>query len=394
MSDTGGGHRASAEAIAEALEHLYPGRFETIIEDVWKKSTPFPFNRLPNTYGWLTGPGLPLWKTMWYSATHGRVQDWLFKSVNQLVRKQCIPYLRRKNPALVISVHPLMNHLGVAWMRAAGLGHVPFMTVVTDMVTFHPSWLCPDVDRCLVPTAEAYDRAVELGMPREKLAVCGQPVKLKFLHLSTDKAQVRRELGLDEAKRTVLLIGGGEGYGRLYHIARHVATAVAGTGIQLLIVTGRNQRLRRRLENVAWEIPTHIYGFVHNMPQMMSAADMLITKAGPGTLSEAFIAGLPPIICGHIPGQEVGNVTYVQEHGAGAYAEDPSEIAALVRAWVDPSNPTLQQMAKQAARLARPRAALDIAQEVHDLLSPPVPEGSPSSLVVRDTAVVSDPIPY
>ena len=88
----------------------------------------------------------------------------------------------------------------------------------------------------------------------------------------------------------------------------------------------------------------------------------------PGTLSEAFIAGLPPIIFGCIPGQEVGNVEYVQKHNAGAYAEEPEQIARLVQTWLDPQNNALSQMSANAARLARPNAALDIANEVCHLL--------------------------
>ena len=138
---------------------------------------------------------------------------------------------------------------------------------------------------------------------------------------------------------------------------------------QLLIVSGRNKDLKQRLENTAWEIPTRIYGFVDNMPELMAAADLLITKAGPGTISEAFVAGLPIIISGYIPGQEEGNVTYVQEHSAGVYAETPEKIAQLVLTWFDPANNTLQLMAQKAAGLARPNASLIIAKRICSLMA-------------------------
>ncbi len=380
MSDTGGGHRASAEAIAEGLAHLYPGQYETMIEDVWKASAPYPFNRVPDSYGWLTGPGLPLWKMMWYGATHGRVQNLLFRTVDWLTHQHSVSYLQQMRPDLVISVHPLMNHLGVQWMRDAGLGHVPFMTVVTDMVSLHPSWICPEVDLCLVPTAEAYDRALKWGMPAAKLQVAGQPVKLKFTELDHNRPRARRALGLDPTRPTLLLMGGGEGSGRLAEMARALATAVSSA--QLLIITGRNERLRQRLSQTTWPIPTHIYGFVSNMPQMMSAADLLITKAGPGTLSEAFCAGLPPLIFEYIPGQEAGNVTYVQQNRAGAYSPDPAEIVRLAQTWLDPAHADLlAELKANAARLARPWAALDIAKATHQLLLPETAE----SLFERDS---------
>jgi 1,2-diacylglycerol 3-beta-galactosyltransferase len=136
----------------------------------------------------------------------------------------------------------------------------------------------------------------------------------------------------------------------------------------LAVVTGHNPALRRRLEGVVWEIPTRIYGFVDNMPELMSASDVLVTKAGPGTLAEAFIAGLPVIISSYIPGQEEGNVKYVLEQEAGAYATDPAEIARIVRGWLEPGNKDLERIVANASALARPDAALIIAQRLYALL--------------------------
>jgi 1,2-diacylglycerol 3-beta-galactosyltransferase len=280
-----------------------------------------------------------------------------------------------------------MNHLGLSWLnkmnfsksQAACIGlpavvnppqawrdplnlDIPFVTVVTDMVSIHPLWICPEVTRCIVPTEIAKVWAIKFGMPAEKVEVCGQPVSLKFAQISGDKQAIRRKLGLDLNRPAVMVMGGGEGFGRIFEIARAVAQTVPQS--QLLIVSGRNKGLKARLEAVAWEIPTCVYGFVHNMPELMRAADILITKAGPGTINEAFTVGLPPLICGFIPGQEKGNVAYVEEHQAGVYAETPQEIARLVRDWLDPSNHTLQRMAHNAARLARPDAALAIASRL------------------------------
>jgi 1,2-diacylglycerol 3-beta-galactosyltransferase len=100
----------------------------------------------------------------------------------------------------------------------------------------------------------------------------------------------------------------------------------------------------------------------------MGASDLLVTKAGPGTLSEAFIAGLPVIISGFIPGQEEGNVDYTLEHQAGVYASEPDEIGHLIREWLCSDDDTLSQMAANAAGLARPEAALVIAHRLHHLL--------------------------
>ncbi len=361
MSDTGGGHRASAQAISEAIHRRFPHHYTTIIEDIWKHHTPWPINCLPNTYPWLSGPGQPLWKMMWAGSSRLPAERLFFPAITPLLESKAVRFLQKTAPDLIVSVHPLFNRLGMTWLKQANLD-VPFATVVTDMVTIHPLWIYPGVTRCLVPTYAARNLAIKWGMPPEKVKVCGQPVSLKFANLAPNKVRIRQSLGLDTTKPTVLLVSGGEGTGPVFNIARAIAHSTPAA--QLLIVCGRNQSLQSRLQAVTWEIPVRIYGFVDTMPELMTAADILITKAGPGTLSEAFIAGLPTIIFDYIPGQEAGNVAYVQKHQAGVYIKNPREIAALVQQWVNPADSTLVAMARNAASLAQPTASLKIAAEL------------------------------
>jgi len=163
----------------------------------------------------------------------------------------------------------------------------------------------------------------------------------------------------------VLLVGGGEGMGHLFEIARAIDATCAG--VQLAVVAGRNRRLQQRLERSAWRSSTYIYGLVHHtreMPRLMSAADLLITKAGPGSLHEAFLAGLPLILSGAVPGQEEGNVRLVVEGGAGVWAPSPAQAAALVARWMGAQQGLLAYMAARSRALARPDAANAVAEEI------------------------------
>ncbi|MFQ5577148.1 MAG: glycosyltransferase [Anaerolineae bacterium] len=366
ISDTGGGHRAAAQAIEEAIHHLYPNTYQTIIEDIWKEHTPWPVNKIPGTYPWMLNRGMPMWRLMWAMSTIVKPHKVVFPGVSPVLKKQITHYFEQVNPHIIVSVHPLMNHIGLKLKDKAGLGNVPFVTVVTDMVSVHPAWICPRVTFCTVPTEPAYRLALKFGLPPEKVMVTGQPVGLKFAAAIQNKQRLKEQLGLYPERRTILVAGGGEGHGRVLEIARAIAATVCQA--QMIIVAGRNAALQQTLSRIAWEIPTQIYGFVNNMPELMGAADILVTKAGPGTLSEALIARLPLIISGYIPGQETGNVSYIQQHRAGLFVEDPPEIARLVNEWVNPDNPSLQQMVCNAAALAKPRAALTIAAKVRDLV--------------------------
>jgi 1,2-diacylglycerol 3-beta-galactosyltransferase len=140
----------------------------------------------------------------------------------------------------------------------------------------------------------------------------------------------------------------------------------------MIIVSGRNEVLKKDLERVQWEIPTTIYGFVTNMPDLMRAADLIVTKAGPSSVVEAVNAGLPVILSSALPGQEEGNVRFVVDNNAGLWAPGPQKVVAAVHEMLADDSQKLHEAAANARLLARPSAALDIADEIVKRLPLPV----------------------
>jgi 1,2-diacylglycerol 3-beta-galactosyltransferase len=174
-----------------------------------------------------------------------------------------------------------------------------------------------------------------------------------------NKIDLRNRFGWEKDLLTVLLVGGGEGMGNLEKHA--MAINNSNLPIQLIIVAGRNQQLKTKLENQNWNMPTKIYAFIKEMPEFMQASDVLITKAGPGTISEAFIAGLPLVLYSKMPGQEDGNVGYVTNQGAGIWAPNPDLLVESLKNWID--NPEeLKNVALRSTQLAKPYASRDIAK--------------------------------
>jgi len=191
------------------------------------------------------------------------------------------------------------------------------------------------------------------------MEVVGLPVASNFCCPLGNKPVLRHQLNWPAEMTVVVLVGGGEGMGPLEKTAR--AINEANLDLALIVVTGRNRQLKARLGKLNWNIPAYIYGFVTNMPEFMGAADILVTKAGPGTISEAFIAGLPLILYSKMPGQEDGNVDYVVKEGAGVWAPEPFQVVAALQDWL--GNPQKRQNAVDSClRLARPDAARRIAQ--------------------------------
>jgi 1,2-diacylglycerol 3-beta-galactosyltransferase len=264
-----------------------------------------------------------------------------------------------------VSAHPFLT---MPTMRALGKRRPPFITVVTDLVSAHAFWFYPKVDEIIVPTEGAYQRALHHKVPPEKLKIIGLPISQKFTVPPGDKGGLRQTLGWRPDLITVLLVGGGEGMGPLYEIAAGIAEA--GLPLQLAVVAGRNDALRVRLNSTQWKIPVHIYGFATNMPDLMRAADLIVTKAGPSSVVEAINAGLPIVLSGALPGQEEGNVRFVVDNGAGRWAPGPDKVVAAVRELAG-SGPEMLAAAAAARSLARPHAALDIAREIGKFLPKP-----------------------
>ena len=355
FSDTGGGHRSGAEAIIEAINLEYPGQYTMEMVDIFRDYAPAPLNKAPEFY-----PALSKMKDFWkfgYEVSNGRRRIRSFYSMVYPLLRRSVHRLVDENPCdLIVSVHPIANTLV---LRALGKRRVPFATVVTDMVSTHASWYDPRADLVIVSTEIARLHALKNGLDPRRVKVVGLPVGNRFCQPMGDRTLLRKKLGWPVDLPVVLLVGGGDGMGPL----EQTAVAIQNTGCKaaLVIICGRNRKLRTRLERHDWTMPIFIYGFVNEMPDFMRAADILVTKAGPGTISEGFIAGLPMILYSRVPGQEDGNVTYVVNEGAGLWAPHPEHTAELVNSWIIDADER-QRFAVRSCELARPQASREIAR--------------------------------
>lgn len=368
MSDTGGGHRSAAQALAEAFAREFPGRYQVELLDVIARAAAFPFNHVAEWYLPFTTYAEPLWWLL-YHATDNVVGTRLLLGFIRFLMERRLSRLVREHPAdLVVSVHPVLNQVPCRALRTARPG-APFAVVVTDLYSTHGLWFNPEADLTVVATEGARATAARWGMPPDKLSLVGLPVSLKFLAppRETTPAERRAALGLAPDKTTVLLVGGGEGMGRLLETVRAIDRA--RLPVQLVVIAGRNRKLHTQLQSTVWQIPVVAQEFVTNMPDWMRASDLIITKAGPGTISEALACGLPILLSGYLPGQEEGNVTFVEQSEVGVLRKDPEAVATTLAEWLSPGNDTLPRLAARARQIARPRAALEIARQLDDLLT-------------------------
>ncbi len=370
MSNTGGGHRASAEALQAGFARRFGDRFQVEIIDLLIDHLPWPLNQLPKSYALLANYLPWLWRLLWKTGERQIIASPLMTLAARWAAPSIRRVLQTYEPDLIISVHPLVQEMTLYALNQEGRQR-PYVIVVTDLSTAHPLWFHPDARLCFVASEEARRRALRAGMRPEQLRQFGLPIRPAFAETPRARTVLRRELGMDPELPAALLLGGGEGIGPVARIARCVAEGLHGQGTpigQLVIVCGRNRILLTRLKNRRWPVPTIVNGFVHNMSDWMAACDCVITKAGPGTIAEAMIRGLPVILSGFIPGQEEGNIPYVVDNRVGAFSTDPAEIARLVTRWFGEEREELAAMSARARELGNPRSTLQIVEEIANVL--------------------------
>lgn len=373
MSNTGGGHKASAEALKQACEEKYGDKYRVLIVDMWKEHTPAPWNTMPDSYSFLVKHGM-LWRLAYHSIQPRMIHVPYFCAMRAFIGRHLAAAFDHYDPDLVVSVHPLMQHINchVLRERAKRLGRArptPFATVVTDFTTCHNTWFCKDVDKCFVPTEFCRQLGLGMGLRPSQLVLYGLPIRPIFSKRLPGRTQLRKKLGLLPDVPAILLVGGGEGMGALKATVEQLDARLQGDA-QVAVICGRNKKLLQELRARQWQGGSHVVacGFVDNIHEWMAACDTIITKAGPGTIAEALISGLPILLNGNVPCQEEGNIPYVLDNGVGAFETDPAKIADIMQDWLAKENrQEFRAMAHRSSALGKPQAVYHIVEELAQL---------------------------
>ncbi|OLC25473.1 MAG: hypothetical protein AUG06_02145 [Actinobacteria bacterium 13_1_20CM_2_65_11] len=359
FSDTGGGHRAAARALTDALKQLDPTCVVTVADPLITQG-PEVVRRLASLYSPLIQRSRVAWGAVYHSSNTKPTFAAIRAVFGRGVRNAISELLQQHDPDVVLSVHPLLNHVAHQAIQKGGRPRA-LMTVITDLVDFHRGWTFSQADLVVAPTELARKVALRRRVPADRVKLLGLPVDLRFRPPAPgEKLALRRRFGLDETRFTVLVMGGAAGVGNLLKQVRVLAWEPHQW--QVVAVCGRNEKLRRRLARVRFATPTLILGFVDYMPELMRACDAVVTKAGPGAIAEALATGVPVLITGFLPGQESPNVDFVVESGFGAFTPKENELLDGMRVLAE-GGPTWQEMSRKAAEMAHPYASSDIARE-------------------------------
>jgi processive 1,2-diacylglycerol beta-glucosyltransferase len=352
------GHLRAAEALVtafgarnvsathmEVLRHTNP-LFRKVYSDLYVEL----MSRGPNLLGWL------------YSALD---RPWQFqKRHHALSRLNTIPLVKRlqqENPDLALCTHFLPAEI-LIHLRKKKLLDIPVGVVVTDLDA-HSMWLLKDMNWYFVAREETKVYLSAVGIPAESIFVTGIPIDPVF-GVEKDKDNIRRRLGLDPGRTTLLVSVGGFGVGPVESLVRCLHEVQHP--VQIAVICGRNTRLEERLKKMTGlRHPMKIVGFTHQMDDWMAASDLLVGKAGGLTTSEALACGLVLVIVNPIPGQEGRNSDHYLEEGAAIRCNNLPALAFKIDTLLSDQERFLK-MQDAVKRIARPKAASEIVSIVLD----------------------------
>lgn len=350
----GAGHVRAAEAITAharadfpllSVRHrdvmaLVPRWFRAIYRDLYARLS----SGLPEAWGWL------------YRKTDGApptgAGERLRRSLQRLCARRLLAEIDTYRPDAIICTHFLPAEL-LAEERRAGRLTCPVWVQVTDF-DLHRMWVHEGISGYAVGSEELAFRLAAHGVPDAQVMVSGIPVMPGFV-AGPARAQAAALIGLDPEQPTVLMMSGGGGSGLQQDTIRAL---LQEQRLQLIVLAGRNEALRRSLQDLSAAYPGRLrcFGFIDDVHLAMACADLAITKPGGLSTSECLTMGLPMLLVNPIPGQEERNAAYLMQEGAAIRADDPVTLQfRLQKLLADPAQ--LQRMRERALAIAKPHAA-------------------------------------
>jgi len=358
----GSGHKSAAVALAHALAGLAPDaqvrEVDTLVfaSRFYRRTYAQSYNAMATRAPRLWGALYALWAQERVNKSAGKARE----ALDRLSLRGLVRVVERERPDCVVCTHFLPVE-ALYPIRGRGRLDVPLHVVITDF-TAHPLWAYPHVDRYFVASEQVATELAGHGVPRERIEVTGIPVDPRFAQ-PHGREVVRARFGFPIERPLVLVMGGGAGVGPMAELADRLATLPESP--QVVVLCGTNARLLRQIEAL---VPVHGgrlrgMGFTPHVDLLLEACDLVVSKAGGLTCAEALVKHAPLVVFRPTPGQEIGNVRFLEAGGAAVHADSLDTVAATVSRWLsDPE--ALRRARENAAALAKPDAAEAIARRV------------------------------
>lgn len=354
----GGGHVATARAMAEALELHFPGRFEARVSDFMFELGMLREDRQhKELWRWaLRRPQIVRAGQRILDATPTLTRGYHQLLLRKFARAAASELIRQPVD-LVVANHGWLTLGLTRAQRLHGL-RIPVLSFATEPLDASALWAEPRAERFVVPSQAARLDLIRFGVRPEKVDVVGYPVRQAFLR-APPKAAARHELGLGEGLHCVVSLGG-EGVGA---DPSPWIRALLDEGCKVIVLTGRNPALRARLAPLIRDYPgLRLEPFTERMELFLAASDIVLGKAGPASVFEALAVGRPFIATGYAGLNELEVVRYLVRHRLGRLATTTPQVLAAVREYLSPES--REQCARTAQEMELDRMSERLARYI------------------------------
>jgi len=365
-SDTGGGHRSAAAALAHGLEKFWHGESLAVRTIKAVEESHQITEKLVSVYNWVLRHRQGWMKYLYWAVNRFRPET------REFFHRRCIGFLKegfeKWCPHVVVSVHPLTQHIFARVLKELNLSdQIPLVTVVTDpCYGFWKGWACDDVSLYLVANEDAKRQLMDYGVSESRIKISGMPVHPKFREVTeTDAQEARRAYGLDAEKFTIFVNAGWIGGGNIPQIFRELVRGELD--VQAIFLAGKNEDLRKEAEEIAKtaKFPVKVIGYSDEIEKLMQSANVMVSKLGGLTTFEALACRLPiiaDVTTAPMP-QEAGTVSLLSRKGAGILLTKPSDIVSVVDSLVSDESRYFEMKAA-TARMALPNSTEAIVREI------------------------------
>lgn len=337
----GEGHNSTAAAIKQCFE-AHGDTAEVF--DAYRYVSKALYGIIKQGYLLVTKDFKTLFEKSYTLAENRKIsENSLYRMANTTLVKKLEKLMREYAPDAVIYTHPFLGVVTDLLKTGKNI-NIPMVGIVTDY-TVHPFWEeARSTDRFVVASELLNSQFHRKGIGDERIAPIGIPVRGQFYE-SIPKARAKAQLGLAD-KFTVLLMGGSMGYGDIASVVKELDAI--DSDFQIISVCGSNAEAKESIDALNTKKRLLNYGYTNEISLLMDAADVIVTKPGGLTVSEALVKKLPMIICNPIPGHEQRNATFLLNSGAAMEVDRHTHFSDVI-----------YQLVSSPTRLDNMRAAID-----------------------------------
>lgn len=366
-ASTGGGHRRTSQALSEYFaEHFPDTNVRTV--DALKEINKMVDKTVCGSYEFMAMKA-PRMYGMLYNNTQKPKMD-IVPAITAMCSRSMMPSIRDFEPDVIVTTHPFAGQM-VSHLKLKGKITQPILSIMTDYAP-HRAYLAPCIDAYVVPSPECKEALAKLDVPEERIFPYGIPISQTFFR-HRDQAELREGFSLDGSLPVILVMAGSFGVNNIMDIF-HVLDS-SSAAFQLLIITGKNRKLFETFQKLEGNTNKsfHLVYFTNEVQKYMQASDLLITKPGGLTISEALACNLPMVVFDSIPGQEEDNAAFLVDRGMAIRMRKGDSPAALVESLLrDPQK--LANMKEACRQFDTSDCCSNIAALMERLLTmPPVP---------------------